>query len=174
MPSLSVLLLAGNQPGYEGALALGPRLVGLRALQVCFLKQNYKYRSAATYSTTLSNIVRCLRWLTVSSQADTAPMYTLTSEMCSTCRYTCTHFIFVPFHLHTADKKNESWWLKISDIEESLALWYASKYSNQAECSKQSTHQSTLGRLFSNKIKCFLDTSILYVHFLMTNMYVKY
>ena len=68
MPSLSVLLLAGNQPGYEGALALGPPLVGLRALQVCFLKQNYKYLSAATYLTTLSKIVRCLWLLTAYCQ----------------------------------------------------------------------------------------------------------
>ena len=49
-------------------------------------------------------------WLqgsTISSRANTVPIYILTSKMCFTHVHTAIHFIFVPFHLQTTEIKIE-------------------------------------------------------------------
>ena len=46
--------------------------------------------------------------LSVCSRADAALIYILTSEMYSTHAYTPLRVIFVPFHLHNAEKRNQT------------------------------------------------------------------
>ena len=81
-------------------LQCGP--VGRSIIQI---NRNPVCCSGLNYSTTSSKIVEWLQRLTVCSRANKAPIYILTSEMCSSHQYAAIPFIFVPFHLHNADSK---------------------------------------------------------------------
>ena len=63
------------------------------------------YWITENYSTTYSWIAGWLQGQIVCSQANAAPIYILTSTMCST--HTSSAIQFGPFHLHTAVKKRQ-------------------------------------------------------------------
>ena len=63
------------------------------------------YCSAAFFLTCLPRIVGRLQGSTVFSRANTAPIYILTSHVCSTHQYAAFQSKFVPFPLHTTERK---------------------------------------------------------------------
>ena len=78
-------------------------------------------------ATKLSKTVGWLQGSPVCSQANTALIYILTNEMWSTHQHAVVRFIIVPYHLQTAEeRKNKSWWLKLSEVEYLVALQYCS------------------------------------------------
>ena len=75
----------------------------------------HAYRRNDNYLSTFPKIAGWLQGSSICCLANIAPIYILTSVKCSTQHYAAIHFIFEPFHLHTAEAL-KSWWLKISEI----------------------------------------------------------
>ena len=118
------------------------------------------YLSAAEYSTIFSNIAGWLHGSTVCSRA-TALIFILTSEMCSTHKYTGIHFMFAPCHLHTSEGKNKFWWLQISEADQ----WRHSTEMYFGTWDDEKPRGCTVladatGTEMSHAVKCFLSRNI--------------
>ena len=80
------------------------------------------YCSATNYSTTCLKTVGWLQGSTVCSRANTAPIYIMTSKLCSTHQFAAIHVI--PCHfICTLWRWIKSWWLKMSWIINSATLF---------------------------------------------------
>ena len=96
------------------------------------------YRSAANASTTFSKVSGCLQGSNSCSPANTARIYSLTSDMCSAHQCTGIHFVFMPFHLHNAGRKNEYWWSNISvNVQTREVSFSVVQVTNDCYISKQ-------------------------------------
>ena len=96
--------LSDTKPCFVFRLLIqSPDAVIIEALEAAIFPE--KRRAAHSLFNQFSKIEGWLQGSTVCSPAKTGPIYVLTLEKCSTHQYSATHFIFVPFHLHSAKIK---------------------------------------------------------------------